>query len=237
MRANFKAIDIINQYLFQELGYGTVANADNPDDLFLHTVMSHRKGYCLSLSILYLALAERIGLPLHGVVVPGHFFVRYDSRIRQRNIETTANGAEARDDHYIERHAVPIEKQSSIHLEVRRFSVDSVYASKELMYRQGPLAYQIDHYHEFVIEPGQMITEKARTWLMQSGLFARVLDPGTLSVPSHCLEGNVTALYGDFRDKSAPAAVVEQERERLANHKVNLKNLESQIRQMESLRS
>ena len=108
----------------------------------------------------------------------------------------------------IERRAVPLQKESRIHLEVRRLSVDSVYAARELTYRQGSLAYQIDHYHQLVIAPGQMITEKTRTWLMQSGLFARVLDPGSLSVPTHCLEGNVTALYGDFRDKNAPAAVV-----------------------------
>ena len=36
---------------------------------------------------------------------------------------------------------------------------------------------------------------------------------------------------------NAPAAVVEQERERLATHKANLKNLNSQIRQLESMRS
>lgn len=107
LRPNFRAIPIINHYLFEELGYGTVANANNPDDLFLHTVIDNRKGYCLSLSILYLSLAERIGLPLHGVVVPGHFFVRYDSRIQRFNIETTANGATPEDEYYRERHAVP----------------------------------------------------------------------------------------------------------------------------------
>ncbi len=108
----------------------------------------------------------------------------------------------------IEHRAMPLKKESGIHLEVRRFSVDSVYAAKELMYRQGPLAYQIDHYHQLVISPGQMITEKTRTWLLQSGLFSRVLDPGSLSVPTHYLEGNVTALYGDFRNKRAPVAVM-----------------------------
>lgn len=116
LRPNFKAIPIINQYLFDELGYGTVANADNPDDLFLHTVMDNRKGYCLSLSILYLSLAERIGLPLHGVVAPGHFFVRYDSRTRRFNIETTAKGATPKDDYYRERHAVPGQGEESIYL-------------------------------------------------------------------------------------------------------------------------
>ncbi len=116
LRPNFRAIPIINHYLFEELGYGTVANADNPDDLFLHTVMDNRKGYCLSLSILYLSLAERIGLPLHGVVVPGHFFVRYDSRTQRFNIETTAHGATPEDDYYIERHDVPDQASDGIYM-------------------------------------------------------------------------------------------------------------------------
>ncbi len=94
-------------------------------------------------------------------------------------------------------------------LEVRRFSVDSQFASRALVYRRSGSEYQLDHYHEMIVSPAQMITEKARTWLSQSGLFARVLDPGNLSLPTHSLEGNVTALYGDFRDKSAPAGVVE----------------------------
>ncbi|MCP4456049.1 MAG: tetratricopeptide repeat protein, partial [Planctomycetes bacterium] len=116
LRPNFRAIPIISQYLFEELGFGTVANADNPDDLFLHTVVDNRKGYCLSLSILYLSLAERIGLPLHGVVVPGHFFVRYDSRTQRFNIETTAGGATPHDDYYIDRHAVPDHADQSIYM-------------------------------------------------------------------------------------------------------------------------
>ncbi|MCK5171750.1 MAG: transglutaminase family protein [Planctomycetes bacterium] len=75
---NQMAIPVINDYLYKELGFETVATADDPEDLFLHTVLDKRRGYCLSLSVLYLSIAERIGMPLYGVVVPGHFFVRYD---------------------------------------------------------------------------------------------------------------------------------------------------------------
>ena len=73
-----RAMPVINQYLFEELGFQTISHADDPNDLFLHSVMDRRQGYCLSLSILYLAVAERLGLDVYGVVVPGHFFVRYD---------------------------------------------------------------------------------------------------------------------------------------------------------------
>lgn len=105
--ANYRALPIINQYLFEELGFRTISHADDPNDLFLHSVMDRRQGYCLSLSVLYLAMAERIGLDLHGVVVPGHFFVRYDAGRIRINIETTSNGANPPDEHYIERFDVP----------------------------------------------------------------------------------------------------------------------------------
>jgi len=107
LRANFRAIPVINDYLFKELGYTAVKDAKDPNDLFLHSVMDRRKGYCLSLSTLYLALGERLGLPLYGVVVPGHFFVRYDSRSIRFNIECTAGGAQQNDSHYIKKFRVP----------------------------------------------------------------------------------------------------------------------------------
>ena len=116
LRPNFKAIPIINHYLFEELGFSAVPNADNPDDLFLHSVLDKRKGYCLSLSILYLALAERVGLPVCGVVVPGHFFVRYDSRAVRLNIETTAKGGKASDQHYITTRNVPADEYHSLYM-------------------------------------------------------------------------------------------------------------------------
>ncbi|MCJ7728327.1 MAG: tetratricopeptide repeat protein [Sedimentisphaerales bacterium] len=101
------AIPVINAYLFDELKFRTVDKADDPEDLFLHSVMDRRQGYCLSLSILYLAIGERLGLPLYGVVVPGHFFVRYDDGQLRFNIETTSKGGTASDDDYIKKFNVP----------------------------------------------------------------------------------------------------------------------------------
>ncbi|MGA2323748.1 MAG: tetratricopeptide repeat protein [Sedimentisphaerales bacterium] len=101
------AIPIINDYLFNELNFKTINKATDPYDLFLHSVMDRRQGYCLSLSVLYLAIGERLGLPLYGVVVPGHFFVRYDDGHVRFNIETTAKGSSASDEYYIEQFNVP----------------------------------------------------------------------------------------------------------------------------------
>lgn len=104
---DYRAISVINDYLFDELGFTAVDTADNPNDLFLHVVLDKKSGYCLSLSVLYLSIAERIGLPIYGVVVPGHFFVRYDDGQHQINIETTSKGAFADDEHYVSEYDPP----------------------------------------------------------------------------------------------------------------------------------
>ncbi len=73
LRADFRAVPVINDYLFDTLGFSSISEASDPNSLFLHIVMDRKQGYCLSMSVLYLAIGERLGLPLHGVVVPGHF--------------------------------------------------------------------------------------------------------------------------------------------------------------------
>ncbi len=98
---------------------------------------------------------------------------------------------------------------NKIVLDVRRFTIDSAFESKGMVYRKGEFEYEVDFYNEFLIAPAIMITEKARTWLSQSGLFERVLDKGSYTEPTHTLEGNITALYGDFRESSSPLAVME----------------------------
>jgi tetratricopeptide (TPR) repeat protein len=103
-----RAIPVINEYLFGEQQFASVDNADNPEDLFLHSVLDKKRGYCLSLSVLYLSVCERLGLPVYGVVVPGHFFIRYDDGKRRYNIETTSQGGIAADDYYIKTFKPPL---------------------------------------------------------------------------------------------------------------------------------
>jgi regulator of sirC expression with transglutaminase-like and TPR domain len=67
----------LNHYLFQELGFAP--NADNyydPRNYFLNEVLDRRLGIPITLSILYMDIGARIGLPLQGVCFPGHFLVK-----------------------------------------------------------------------------------------------------------------------------------------------------------------
>lgn len=94
-------------------------------------------------------------------------------------------------------------------IEVRRFTIASAFNSKSLIYRTSEFKYESDFYNEFLVSPTAMITEKIRNWLAASGIAHRVLDPGSNIDPTHIIEGNVVSLYGDFRTKSSPKAIME----------------------------
>jgi regulator of sirC expression with transglutaminase-like and TPR domain len=69
----------LNDFVFRESGF-----AGNRDDYydarnsFLNDVLERRKGIPITLAIVVLWIAERLGLPARGVGFPGHFLVRFD---------------------------------------------------------------------------------------------------------------------------------------------------------------
>jgi len=92
--------------------------------------------------------------------------------------------------------------QENVVLMVRPFSLAPGYHAKELTYRTSDLQYESDYYNQFIIDVGQQVAEQTRVWLSQSGYFAHVVPPGSTINATHMLEGNITRLYGDFRDES-----------------------------------
>jgi regulator of sirC expression with transglutaminase-like and TPR domain len=67
------------RYLHDEQGLkGNTEDYYDVRNSYLHTVLDTRKGIPISLSCIYLLLAERLGLPFYGVGMPSHFLVRYD---------------------------------------------------------------------------------------------------------------------------------------------------------------
>jgi regulator of sirC expression with transglutaminase-like and TPR domain len=59
-----------------------------------YRVLKSRHGICLSLSMIYLVMAEKLKIPIYGVVLPGHFHVRYqDNSHSSINAEPTSGGS------------------------------------------------------------------------------------------------------------------------------------------------
>ncbi len=98
---NAKALDIIetiNDYIFYEMGFKFPPQSLHAKDIdtytFLPSVMDSRRGVCLGVSILYLSLAQRLGLNLEIVTPPGHIYIRHNNNGKITNIETTARGVD-----------------------------------------------------------------------------------------------------------------------------------------------
>lgn len=67
----------INWVLFVEEGLqGNDSAYYDPRNSYLNEVLDRKLGIPISLSVLYLAVAERLGLVMHGVNLPGHFLIR-----------------------------------------------------------------------------------------------------------------------------------------------------------------
>lgn len=72
-------IAAINDFLFDQLAFrGNEDHYFDPRNSFLNQVLDRRVGIPITLSVIYLELARRLGLPMHGIGLPGHFVVRYD---------------------------------------------------------------------------------------------------------------------------------------------------------------
>jgi len=67
----------INRHLFVELGYsGNHDEYYDPRNSYLNQVLDRRLGNPISLALVQMEVARRLGIPLDGVSFPGHFLVR-----------------------------------------------------------------------------------------------------------------------------------------------------------------
>jgi len=119
-----------------------------------------------------------------------------------------------------ERHYFAIELPQSVEssnstsdrtLSVANLRISPRFADRSFVYRTSETGYESDFYNQFLTWPDTMITEELRKGLAASQEFKYVLGPADAEPPNYVLEGSVTGLYGDFRNSSQPAAVLEIE--------------------------
>jgi regulator of sirC expression with transglutaminase-like and TPR domain len=68
---------LLNNFFYQELGFsGNFNDYYNPDNSYLHKVISTRRGIPISLAVIYMELAQQIGLDVKGISFPGHFLMK-----------------------------------------------------------------------------------------------------------------------------------------------------------------
>ena len=65
------------QFFYRDMGFGgNVNNFYDPDNSHLNAVLKTRRGIPISLAVLWLELAQGLGLKAMGVGFPGHFMVK-----------------------------------------------------------------------------------------------------------------------------------------------------------------
>ncbi len=92
-------IAALNAYLFDELGFrGNVDDYYDPRNSYLNDVLDRKTGLPITLSIVYMDVGRRIGLPLQGVSFPGHFLVKIRLRRGQCVLDPFQSGATQSDE-------------------------------------------------------------------------------------------------------------------------------------------
>ena len=89
-----ETVKALNRYLFTEQGFkGNTKNYYELENSYLNRVIDRRTGIPISLSVVYLLIGKRLGLPVHGIGMPGHFLVKYEAEKYKIFIDCFNGGA------------------------------------------------------------------------------------------------------------------------------------------------
>ncbi|MBI3377384.1 MAG: hypothetical protein HY035_03130 [Nitrospirae bacterium] len=98
-------IRALNTYLYKIVGIKYDFSdpfGKNTKNRYINGVLDSKRGNCVSIPILYLAIAQRLGYPVYAVAAPEHLFLRYvDPIFKDQNIEATGGGGYSSDKEYI----------------------------------------------------------------------------------------------------------------------------------------
>ena len=71
------SFDGLLRYLFTDLGFrGNTEHYSDPDNSYLDQVVRRRLGIPITLSVVTMEVGRRLGVPVAGVGMPGHFLIR-----------------------------------------------------------------------------------------------------------------------------------------------------------------
>jgi hypothetical protein len=90
-----------------------------------------------------------------------------------------------------------------------RVSISPIFQSRSFTYRTAENSYEQDPYAGFLIPPERALAEPIRAWIRASGVFGRVVEPGSGLTANMVAEVSVNELFGDFRKASQPVGRME----------------------------
>jgi regulator of sirC expression with transglutaminase-like and TPR domain len=77
-RTTGEAVKKVSHFLFQEVGFrGNAADYYSAENSYLSRVFDRKLGIPIALAAVFLLVARRLDIPLHGVGMPAHFLLKY----------------------------------------------------------------------------------------------------------------------------------------------------------------
>jgi len=98
--------DALQRRFFTEQGFSASNDPFSPEATSIAATLQNRRGTCVGLAIIYVALAQRLGLDAKAVATPVHIFVRVRVEGRPRNVELLEGGEGLTDDTYRRRYSI-----------------------------------------------------------------------------------------------------------------------------------
>lgn len=183
-RSAVNVIESINQVLFVQEGLrGDNEDYYDPRNSYLNEVLDRRLGIPISLSVIYMEVARRIGFAIDGIGFPGHFLVKHVVKDRdiiidpfdlgriltlnecQELLDKTYSGSVTMQASLLQ----PMEKRSIITRML--YNLKSIYSQKEQYSKALSVIDRI-----LMLNPGTPSDIRDRGLLyMQSSLFAKAL--------------------------------------------------------------
>jgi len=75
--APLQTLRLLNTFFFRELGFaGNVNDYHDRRNSYLHEVLKTRRGIPITLAVIYIEIANQLGMQAQGVSFPGHFLVK-----------------------------------------------------------------------------------------------------------------------------------------------------------------
>jgi regulator of sirC expression with transglutaminase-like and TPR domain len=89
----FDQIKVINSVLFNKLKFGAnTKNFHSPGNSMINVVLESRKGNPITLCVIYMMVAQKLKLPVHGVNLPNLFILTYKDENHQFYINAFNRG-------------------------------------------------------------------------------------------------------------------------------------------------
>jgi regulator of sirC expression with transglutaminase-like and TPR domain len=109
----------MNQVLFDEFGFaGNTDDYYDPRNSFLNEVLDRKLGIPITLCILYMETAQRLGLDLEGVSFPGHFLVKFSTAEGELVLDPFSGGMPVSEEELVERLEETYGEQAAVSMSV-----------------------------------------------------------------------------------------------------------------------